>query len=172
MRAKRETKKNDSAPVLRIRRAKPSDFETIIPMAFALQAYEASVEEAVQITEKTKKDLEKFIRKNLKRKDARFFIAYLGKDPVGYVSGWLSKSNITATGKAYGFICDLFVLEPYQRQGVGKELVAELMRWFDGNGVEYIEAYTYVTNPPGRRFWEKEGFGENMIRYLMKRTKE
>ncbi len=151
-----------------IKRARPTDFERIMPMAFALQEYEASIDEAVKVTPKTKKDLVKFERKNLKRRDARFFIALEDDEIVGYISGWLSKANISVSGKSYGFICDCYVLEKYRGRGIGELLNAELMKWFKEKEVEYIEVYTYVNNEAGKGFWESEGFRPNMLRYLKK----
>ncbi|MFH0816689.1 MAG: GNAT family N-acetyltransferase [Methanobacteriota archaeon] len=151
-----------------IKRALPGDFDLIMPLAFALQEYEASIDEAVRVTPKTKNDLVKFERKNIKRRDARFFIALDGEKVVGYISGWLSKANISVSGKSYGFICDCFVLEKYRGCGVGRLLNAELLKWFRAKEVEYIEVYTYVNNAVGKGFWESEGFRPNMVRYLKK----
>lgn len=143
----------------------------LIPLAFALQAYEAELEEAVKVTPKTRQDLERFIGKNLRRKDARFFMAFEDDRIAGYASGWLSKANISASGKSYGFICDSYVLESHRGRGIGKRLVTELIQWFNEQDVEYIEVYTYVNNDLGKGFWESEGFRPNMIRYLRKMGK-
>ena len=151
-----------------IRRARPADFERIMPLAFALQEYEASIDEAVKVTPKTKEDLLKFLRKNFRRKDARFFMALEDGEVVGYISGWLSKANISVSGKSYGFICDCYVREKYRGRGIGKLLNVELMKWFKEEEAEYVEVYTYVSNEAGKGFWESDGFRPNMVRYLKK----
>jgi len=55
---------------------------------------------------------------------------------------------------------------PYQRQGIGGQMVRELIRWARERGWQSIEAPTHedlpllyaVTGTAGRTFWEKLGF--------------
>jgi hypothetical protein len=55
---------------------------------------------------------------------------------------------------------------PYQRKGIGKQLVRKLIEWSQQNGWEAIEATAYedldiiyaITGQAGKSFWEKLGF--------------
>jgi hypothetical protein len=55
---------------------------------------------------------------------------------------------------------------PYQRQGLGSQMVQELVRWAKANGWKRIEAHAFedlpliyeITGSAGYLFWEKLGF--------------
>ncbi len=63
-----------------------------------------------------------------------------------------------------GFLADIYVEEPYRRQGVGRALVDALMSWFREHGARYFELYVAERNADGRAFWEAVGGRSLMLR--------
>lgn len=53
----------------------------------------------------------------------------------------------------------LMLLEPKHRErGLGTKLLAALVQWLRGQGVEYLRLAVSEHNEAGRRFWERGGF--------------
>ena len=72
---------------------------------------------------------------------------------VGFVSGGpVRMDDVTYTGELYA----IYLLEQYQRQGIGHRLVAELCAWLLSEGLASM--YTWVLEEnPSRRFYESLG---------------
>lgn len=63
-----------------------------------------------------------------------------------------------------GFLADIFVLESYRGQGIGRRLVDSLAHWFRSRGVDHMELYVAARNPSGRAFWDAMGARDVMMR--------
>ena len=71
---------------------------------------------------------------------------------------------------AMGFIDLLAVIEGYQGQGLGREMLRGIIQHFKGMGAVYAHLDCLTTNEVGNRLYESEGFEEGMrsIRWIKK----
>ena len=72
---------------------------------------------------------------------------------VGFVSGGPAREDdLVYTGELYA----IYLLEQYQRQGIGRRLIGELCAWLLSRGLASM--YTWVLEEnPSRRFYESLG---------------
>lgn len=82
---------------------------------------------------------------------------------------WRKPPSIVRRG-AVGSIEDCYVQPQFQRQGIGRALVAEGLRWLRARGATCIELAVAAANVDGRGFWEKQGF--SVYRVLMSKRVE
>jgi GNAT superfamily N-acetyltransferase len=95
----------------------------------------------------------------------RVFVAEDKGRIVGYVMGVIVDMLPETFEEARsGFLADIFVLGEYRHQGVGRALVEALRNWFQNRGVTHYEWFVAEKNAEARRFWEKVGGINVMIR--------
>ena len=66
-----------------------------------------------------------------------------------------------------GYISQFLVTSQCRKQGVGAQLMDALNAWFVERKLEKVLLNVNLDNPPGIRFWEKQGF--SAYAYRMKR---
>ena len=52
----------------------------------------------------------------------------------------------------------MFVLEPYRRQGVGTQMLAWILNWASGTGIEKVTLSVFATNQPALHLYHKFNF--------------
>lgn len=57
-----------------------------------------------------------------------------------------------------GYLTNLFVMEAFQRRGIGHSLVDYTLMWLGERGVTRIMLNVDVDNPAGEQFWHKQEF--------------
>jgi len=89
----------------------------------------------------------KKIEKNLKKNPGFLFVVFDNKKPIGYSLGWIYKDEDKLNKiKKFGLICDLFVIEKYRSQGIGKKLIDLSLKWFRKRKINYVNIYAYSKN--------------------------
>lgn len=81
---------------------------------------------------------------------SRYFIAQIDGKRVGYVGSWLTIPNAE--------ILNLFVLEPYRGQGIGKRLVAEVIKVCREQYVDHLTLEVRKSNEHAIRLYHDLGF--------------
>lgn len=71
---------------------------------------------------------------------------------VGFASADIDKEDKQYQGTLY----TLYILEPYQRIGIGKELVKSVVKKLKENGINSLKLWAFEDNP-SRKFYEKFG---------------
>ena len=69
----------------------------------------------------------------------------------------------------FGFISDIYVIQEYQRKGIGEQMLSEIYNWFDIQGVKRIELRVEPKNDMGYSFWRKHGFKEHVHTLYLER---
>lgn len=82
--------------------------------------------------------------------------------PVGFLLLEIHARSPLASGGAYGLISDIYVSPEWRRQGVGRALVADAVRWFTERKVGSIQLYVAVANPEALTFWQSVGMSTYM----------
>lgn len=98
----------------------------------------------------------------------RTFVAEVEGKVVGYVLGAVVDLHPDLFQHVdVGFIADIYVDPAYRGQGVARQLVVTINRWFAELGVDHTEWQVAAKNDEGRRFWEAVGGQSVMVRMRM-----
>lgn len=95
----------------------------------------------------------------------RVLVAEEDGQVVGYVLGMIV--NITPqmfVPVQSGFLADIYVVEAYRKQGIGRQLVERLVIWFQSNGIKYFEWHVSTKNQQAIDFWKSIGGETTMLR--------
>ncbi|WP_241156827.1 GNAT family N-acetyltransferase [Bacillus sp. FJAT-42376] len=62
--------------------------------------------------------------------------------------GWvlIGKGKDSLTDKTFGFVYELYVLEPFRKNGLGRKLMEEAMNQFKSEGYEEVRLSVYAGN--------------------------
>lgn len=101
---------------------------------------------------------ERYASRLLERRDdpyTRAFVAEVGGQVVGYVLGAIIDLHPDLFDHVdSGFIADIYVCPAHRRQGIARQLVDRINRWFAEQGVRHTEWQVAAANTEGIRFWE------------------
>ncbi|MBN1200430.1 MAG: GNAT family N-acetyltransferase [Anaerolineae bacterium] len=93
------------------------------------------------------------------------FVAEVDNQVVGYILGaMLDLHPDLFKHLEAGYIADIFVDPAYRHQGIARDLVNTINRWFIDQGARYVEWQVAAANPGGLHFWESIGGKPLMIR--------
>ena len=138
-----------------IRPAKKSDTKTIARMWLDFVEFHRQFEEATpQVTEGGEERYAMQIRWSIDDDYAQTFVAEDKGQVVGFVYGMVM--SLTAemfVDERAGMVGDIYVIPEFQRQGVGKALMAAMKDWFKLRGASYYEWHVATENERGIRFW-------------------
>jgi GNAT superfamily N-acetyltransferase len=100
------------------------------------------------------KDLpEAFWRARLERDNAATFLAVREHKAVGLVTGLVDAENPERVD-----LVSMWVAPEVRRQGLGRELIASVVRWAHEQGASFIELWVTETNHLARTLYESCGF--------------
>lgn len=99
-------------------------------------------------------------KKLMKDKNTKIIIAEENRKVIGYFMGAIEKAPSYVIPKEIGVIFDAFVEEKYRKQGAGKKIFKELLKWFKKKKVKHIELTVDARNKIGLGAWRKFGFSD------------
>ncbi len=158
-----------------IRPARPNDAKAIACLWDALVRYHHNLDHALpKAAPDGQNRYASYIQRRLRDPDAQIYVAESVEGLlIGYVLGMiLDLVPETFEPERGGFLADIYVMESYRHQGIGRALVQQLMNWFKRNGIQHVEWYVATENQSGRRFWESIGGREVMIRMRIELNEE
>lgn len=85
------------------------------------------------------------------KKPVKFFVYYKDNKPAGFISYYLEYP-------LFGKIQFVDVDEKYQRQGIAKKMILEILGRLEKEGVRSVEIVTRLINTPALTLYEKLGF--------------
>lgn len=104
------------------------------------------------------------LRKKLKKRDCRFFIAEDKGKPIGFIEGCVKKTPPFYKYSRRGEIGPTFVIKEYRKKNIGRELAKEMLGWFKSKDINWVQLTTHAENINSINFWKKLGFKEYSIR--------
>lgn len=111
---------------------------------------------------------ERYLRAAMAAKDTKVLVASDKGKVVGYVMAMIRKSTPAWKRGKYGYIDEMAVTEDYRRQGIGSQLLKEIMDWFRSENLDMIELSVAARNPVGYSFWKKHGFRDYVHHLYLK----
>jgi ribosomal protein S18 acetylase RimI-like enzyme len=160
--------KNDPDPIrfgrYAIRSAQRADLERLTELFLALQDHvEASNADLWRMNSESRGNLKGQIAGRLKAESSCAIVAEHDEDGVvGMVFGRIINNKRYIPSQA-GQIDQAFVRADHRRGGVGSCLVAQLCRFFAGEGVTDISLRYVVGNEEASRFWTALGFAPRIV---------
>ncbi len=85
------------------------------------------------------------------KKPVTFLMYYKDQKPVGFISYYFESP-------LFGKIQFVDVDQNYQRQGIAKKMILEVLKRFEKQGARSVEIVTRLTNTPALTLYEKLGF--------------
>ena len=106
----------------------------------------------------------------LKKNEYWSFIAYLDEPPIGYAIVFKRKFEENAFRKNYTalVIDQMCVIDEFQHQGVGSQLVSEVRGFAKKMGVDKLELTVWSKNKEARAFYHRIGFN-TILEYRLRR---
>jgi GNAT superfamily N-acetyltransferase len=92
------------------------------------------------------------------REDHLCLVAVEQDEVVGFLHAAKAGRPPVFLFAATGAIIECCVSEAKRRQGVGRQLLAEAVKWFKAQGINQIEVSYALGNPEGAAFWAEQGF--------------
>lgn len=131
-----------------IRRGKSQDSDDFIRLLVGLANFEHLEPPDAQAKRRIIKDI-------FSKNRVQLFLAYCGKEPVGYALYFYTYSSFLARPTFY--LEDIFVLEKYRHTGVGKKLFLRCVEEAGRNGCARFELSVLTWNKNAVNFYEKLG---------------
>lgn len=150
-----------------IREAKKSDLKDIGRLNMELDRRESRWWPYAVISQKKSMN---WLKSKLRNENGKIFLAIEDGKAIGFIFGWIGKSDYHTRIKKWGYLSSIYVLSEYRKKGVGKALTKKLVEWFGKKKMKYVNLWAFWQNDSGRKFWESLGFDEYGI-FMKKKIK-
>lgn len=152
---------------VQIRRATVRDIKAILPVWGELASFHAALDPAFTPAPTWPREYGAYLRALMSRDDAIALVAREAGDVIGYAVGRISMLPPFFEHRYRGYIHDVFTHARFRRRGIGRQLVEELLSWFQERGVIVVEVTVAANNRDALPFWRQLGFHTYM--HQMKR---
>lgn len=150
-----------------VRPARRSDTDEITGLWQAMMSLHRALDPRFKFDADAASAFRQHVRSAMRNREMCVYVAELGGRIVGYVLAHTTpRPPIYPVGR-YGFISDLYVMEPYRRQGIGQTLLQYAVKWLASLGVTAVELLAAERNEQGRAFWEAMGFRPFLVMYRL-----
>lgn len=153
---------------MEIRKAKKEDLQAIKDLRYDLAVFEKNlghdiVEPEWPYTEVGEKDINYFFNKQF------IYLAEDNQKIVGFITGEIFKKKAWYTVQL-GSINNLYVIEEYRNNGIGKKLMQIMIDSLKEKGITNIELNTFSGNVDAIKFYEKLGFKKANLQMLYQKN--
>jgi GNAT superfamily N-acetyltransferase len=144
---------------IKIKEATKKDFDILILFRLLLIKHDSEVDSNEPYTSDKVQKSSKYMKDYLKKVDNKYFLAYHNSVPIGYLHVTFDdKKNKTSS-----YLSELYVLELYRSQGVGKKLVLYQQKYLRKIGInENTLTTAKYKNRRTINFYQKLGY--NLIK--------
>ena len=143
--------------MISLRRMTQEEFQEFLEVSipeFASEKVQAGNWTAAEAQEKSEQSHRELLPQGLASPDQHLYTIRNGATAVGRL--WLSIDPQTAGGA--GFIFDLFIAEPYRRQGIAAQAMRLLESEAQRLGVSTLALHVFGYNMAARSLYEKLGY--------------
>jgi len=89
---------------------------------------------------------------------ARFFIAWLNDEPVGYIKVNLHHGKKGLEGDQHTELERIYVIATAQKSGIGRQLLAKAIEMAKSTASEYLWLGVWQDNPKAIEWYKRQGF--------------
>lgn len=148
---------------IEIRRATTFDIPQIVPLWEELAAFHAALDSAFAVSPEGGDAYAEYLHALMRNREAFVVVALDRREAVGYAVGRISTLPRTFLVRRRGYIHDVYVREGYRLRGIGRQLIEEILSWFQEQGITLVELTVATSNVGAKAFWEKLGFVAYMV---------
>ncbi|HUV45393.1 MAG TPA: GNAT family N-acetyltransferase [Dehalococcoidales bacterium] len=109
------------------------------------------------------------VQESIVSEDALVLVVLAENRVVGYSLSEKRKNPPVLAEQEYGYISDMAVTANSHRQGIGEQMLARILQWFESHSVDRIELSVASANEIGYSFWQKHGFREFLRELYLQR---
>jgi ribosomal protein S18 acetylase RimI-like enzyme len=155
---------------MNIRKARVQDVAAIYDLNQQLNHYHIQFDNywALNDPQIIQEKRRQYFAKQIRRRHAIVLIAEEQETIVGYIHGSLRTIPPMFRIQTIGHLHSAYVMQAYQRKGVGQQLTEALIDWFQSKQIEYIEVSSDINNTLSINAWKKYGFQPAMIKLRLK----
>jgi len=106
----------------------------------------------------------KFLKKQMRRRNAGVFVAELGGNVVGHVMVQANKLPPIYVHEREAYVCEIVVDERYRGRGIGTMLLGEAEWWARKKGLYSISLFVHTGNRTAFAVYRKSGFKEHHLK--------
>lgn len=147
---------------IRIRKATKEDFEQLRDLKRDFYFYEAEKDHRINI-DWAYNSLPAQLGKNLISKKVIFFVAERNKELIGYAGAQIEKTPPFMKLKKRAHLFNLYVKKTYRNKGIGKKLIAEVVRWVKSKKIKQMMIMTYSWNKNAKKLYNRLGFDDYIV---------
>ncbi len=140
-----------------IRKAIPDDADQVAQLWQELLRYHLQYSPCFEISDRAAIDFSDHLRKLPNEPSDLLLLAESNGYVVGFLHGSILKRPPCFVIPQQGQIWDLFVSEPFRRQGVARELVDRALEFFREKGMKFVDVRITTQNNTALAFWKKMG---------------
>lgn len=149
--------------MIKIRKAMPKDINSMAKIWSEMMAYHINLDHYFyRLKRNAIQSHKKYLNRNIRSKNAGFFIAEDNGKIVGYVGGWIEDRPPCYQISKNGYLAEEIVIKNCRKQGIGKRLTKKMLDWFKAKKVKFVILRTHVRNKGGIIAWKKSGFKEKL----------
>lgn len=147
-----------------LRSATIDDINSLVDMWWESAHYHQTLDPRFQYASDAVKATEEFMSKQIESENARFWVAQIDDDMVGYVEAMVFDRPPIHAQRTIGHLGSIYVKPKARRKGIGTRLWNHARDWFAEKEVPTINLQVASQNPAALAFWKKFEFSEIMIR--------
>jgi ribosomal protein S18 acetylase RimI-like enzyme len=151
-----------------IRKVKLSDVPKITAAAVDLLKYHKNIDPYYAPAKNVKEVYRKFLKRCIHSRNRHLLVAESGNTFVGFALGETGFRPPVFTIRKIGFISDMYIAKEYRRQGIARQFLLRLGKWFKSRKLKYIELTVHTKNEIAMKAWTKYGFQDYMNKRRIK----
>ena len=129
---------------LRVRQAHKSDMQLLLILAEEFMPVQAPREKRIEL-----------LKQALKNPDYKLLVAELDGEIAGFIDQWIIHDF--AHGAKLSYIQNLYIASKHRRKGIGGNLLQEILRSAETEGVLEIHVVAEFENEPAINLYKKHG---------------
>ncbi len=146
----------------KVRSARVQDLDRVAALWGAITAHHAQLDPLFTMRRDADAELRELLSAMLRDRDAEILVYDVDGDIPGMCIVRIDRAPPILEEVERAEITDLGVRASLRRRGIGRELVAEALRWIAASGVSRVEVQVAHGNVEGQAFWRAAGFGDFM----------
>ncbi|MFX1532777.1 MAG: GNAT family N-acetyltransferase [Promethearchaeota archaeon] len=152
---------------IQIRPANPEDIEILGDLWFYHRGHHKQWDNLYAITPSAQKEWEKQLKGYLNQSNHCVLVAEeISGKAVGYVHGSFHAWPLSPF-QYYGSLNTITVAKEAQGQGIGKQLVKDLLRWFKEQQIDHISLHVDYRNRVALQLYQDVGFRPYQHRLML-----
>ena len=93
-------------------------------------------------------------------------------EAIGFLVGRIRSLPQYFGGYTVGFISEVFTQDSHRSRGIGSDLVARAINWFEQGGIARVELQVIINNDGARRLYQRLGWREELVQMVWQKERQ